>query len=277
MDSLDLLLVGTSPSLWLSAHQPKPEDGEDGRWINRDQLLTGSDPSIEHMHRRLVDEGTRPAAAANYVAEWVGGTLAGHVGYALAMGGVGFEVDPDRVRWHVHVDGWTDAVDLSCARAIVDRLHPWATRHDVDVADTREEMLDRTMGGVVRTLWPVIEAIRALARVGRAGLWNEVVDGFAMSICFDRTLPVHPAAVRMLLDAIGRPARPWKATPTLEISTATFGPCYVGQKGGCCLAYTNRSTPPGGDVDFCSTCRFRTWDDCKSRQLGRFREQTSQA
>lgn len=220
----------------------------------------------------MVERGARPTAAACYLSEWIGGTLAGNVGYGLALGHVGFEVDPESLRWHRHPEGWLDAVDLSTAVPVVDRTHPWAGRADVEVVETRAEVIARAVRGVVAAIEPVIDAIRALAPVGRPGLRNEVADGFAMSICFDRSLPVRASAVETLREAIAQPGRPWIAMPTIRIATASFGPCYVAQKGGCCLAYTNIPRPVDADgaVDYCSTCRFRSWDDCEGRQLERF-------
>jgi hypothetical protein len=235
--------------------------------------LTGPDGGLlAAAHRRLVDEGTPPAAAAMYLAGWFAGGLAGVVGRELAVASVGLEVDPARVRWAVHPDGWPEHIDLGDPPRLAGAL---------------EDLLDPTVAALVVAAEPIVEACHGLAAVGRAGLWNEVGDGLGCALADEDGLEVTPAMLAVLDAAVRAPAARWRARPSLRFAPSTLGPLHVVQKGGCCLAYTrphwpdpppellgpaerayrDRFPPHPGERHYCSTCSFRDAADADARQV----------
>jgi hypothetical protein len=263
------LLEAATPELWLSSHLDAyfgaPADAGEaaqGRWLTVAELVADDAEILSLMADRLVVEPRLPRpAAATYVASWTGGTLAGAIGYSLAAASAGFVVDIDAIRWHQHPDGWLDRADISDARVVVAADHPWSGLPGVHtVADAREVRL-MTVLAMINALTPVIDACHRLAPIGKAGLWNEVADGFGMSVAYRPSLPVRQAAVDALKDALRCAGPPWKSYPEIRIVDGPAGAVYIGQKGGCCLLYTR------SDRSYCSTCSFRERSDCESRQL----------
>ncbi len=104
-------------------------------------------------------------------------------------------------------------------------------------------MAEATVAALIDAVTPLIDACHGLARIGRAGLWNEVADGLATTVGFDATLSVHARAVDPLANAVTVGGAPWKAQPSVRIVDAATGPTYIVQKGGCCLAYTRPRDP----------------------------------
>jgi hypothetical protein len=290
-----MLLPAATPAAWRDVHLaalfhgPGLASDEGGRWWTRSQLLADDAAALRAQRDRLcADHGTNPRAAVTYLAGWLGGTLAGAVGYALAGSGAGMLVDGDRVRWHQHPDGWIDGVNLGRPVTLVEPDHPWAALPDVE-ATGRAELRARTATALAAAVRPIVHACHGLARVGLIGLWHEVADGLAMSVAYQHTLPADPAVPNALLATLAAPGTPWRARARLEVAAGPRGWTYVGQKGGCCLAFTCPSPaeteveadPPDGytaayrdrfgagrDVpDYCSTCSLRDFDDCRQRQL----------
>lgn len=224
------------------------------------------------------------AAAATCLVGWVGGGLARAVGLALATVDTGLVVN-DTVRWHRHPGGWIDGVDLGRPRVVVGPGHRRQGQGDVSVAADDDDLHRRTVGALVATLSPVIEACSVLGRTGRTGLWNEVADGLGLSVTDQIDVPPRVDVVDTLARAVRTPGSPWGATPTLRIVDTAVGPAYIGQKGGCCLTHTcpavdaapedygddyrafrERFPAQPGERRYCSTCRFRDPLDSELRQ-----------
>ncbi len=279
-----------TPAAWLDQRLPRRFDeyGSDPTtrpWYHRDDIVGNNAALLREWHHRLVtDEHTPPAAAATFLAEWIGGTLAGAIGHALATTDAGFLVD-DTVRWHQHPDGWIDRVDLGRPHVLVAAEHPWRTVPGTDTLGA-DELLSRTVEALVTFLDPIIDACHQLAPTGRIGLWNEIADGLGLAVAHTEGLPTQNDIVDLLARAVRTDSAPWRATPTLRIIETANGPAYIGQKGGCCLAYTRTQRT---DVDsepltddrraylqrfpqqpdaprYCTTCKFRDPADSEQRQ-----------
>jgi len=279
-----------TPNAWLTQRLPRrfDEHGSDpntGPWYCRADILTDDAALLRRWHHRLVaDEHTAPAAGATYLASWIGGTLAGAVGHALATTDAGFLVD-DTVRWHQHPDGWIDRVDLGHPHTLVTAEHPWRTESVIELVE-QEDLLARTVDSLVTFLDPLIEACHRLARTGRTGLWNEVADRLGLAVAHAHAIPTRTDIVDLLARAVRTNRTPWNATPTLRIIDTTTGPAYIGQKGGCCLAYTcplheaddstgldddhsaylQRFPEQSDEPRYCTTCKFRDPADSEQRQ-----------
>lgn len=259
------VLTAASPSAWLATHLAARYDAtEDPRWWTLRDLLVADAAALRALHTRLcVRDGVPPRAAANYLAAWVGGALADAIGFSLATAEAGFVAHPAHVRWRREPEGWIDGIDLGAPQVLVGSGHRWAGQPGVEVVADPAKLRTRTVAALVEVLRPVIDALHGLARVGRVGLWNEVGDGLGMALAFQRRVPALPELVDTLAAAVRTPGAPWRARPSLRIADSHIGAVYVGQKGGCCLAYTRAPDEP----QYCSTCRFRTPDDCQARQL----------
>lgn len=274
-------LTAPTPADWLAIHlatrheideadaDDNAADVEPRRVVSISDLLAADAALLRQLHRSLVGGDVPPPAAAMYLAGWFAGGVAGSVGYALATGGVGFVVEPDAVRWHLHPDGWPERIDLGQPRSVVLATHPWAGQPGVEVVEAPGVVLERAVGSVIAAATPVVDGCRALAKVGRAGLWNEVGDslGTALTYCVDP--PVTPTMLAILDGAVRVPGVPWRARPGLRFADASFGRLHVAQKGGCCLAYTET----GPEADYCLTCSFRDPADSDARQVAWMEEQ----
>lgn len=267
-----MLLPATDPQEWISthlaAHQGEPGEGE---WRSVAAVAAGLGGTVD----RLVADGEPPQAAVKYVAGWTAGALAAAVGFVLAGSGAGVRVDPAAVRWSVHPDGWSEAVDLGSVPVVVPPGHPWSGLPGTVPGDPAAAAAH----AVVAAVGSLVEACHALARVGRRTLWDEVGDALGTAVAGQQVVPPDPAAVALLASAVRTPGMPWRALPSLRVVDGT----YVAQKGGCCLAYLAApSTPPEdpdlrayadrfptrpGEPDYCVTCRFRTPADATARQL----------
>lgn len=294
-----MLLDAPTPSVWLATHLAArfdewAEDGavDDGaarRWWRLEELLADDAAALRALHTKVMaDDGVPAPAAATYLAGWIGGALADVIGFALAAASAGIVADVAQVRWRQHPDGWMDRVELGTATAIVEPAHRWAGQQGVEVANGAD-LRARTIDVLVGVLTPVIDACHRLARVGKAGLWNEVADPLGMAVAFQVAVPAVPAVLDRLAAAVRTPGVPWRAHPDLRIVDCDFGAVYVGQKGGCCLAYTRprdgdhadeaeepdedqrayreRFPSVPGAPHYCSTCSFRDWADTEARQL----------
>lgn len=299
--ALPLALAVDAPDVasWVGSHLPRRfDDWVAGEGDVSEDVVTVADALADDaavlraQHRRLVDEGTPAPAAATYLADWWGGILAGVVGEALATTGAGLVIDgigaPTDIRYRVHVDGWPCRVELP-PRAVVTPDHPWAgTRRTATVADA-DEVLRRAMAGLVEVVTPIVDACHGLARVGRAGLWNEIGDALGTCVAHQHRVAVTPPMVSVLQRAVAAPGAPWRARPDLGFDDAPgVGRVHVVRKGGCCLAYTEdrpvrdaddpsldepvrdflRCFPDlPGEPRYCTTCSLRTFDDSAARQV----------
>ena len=236
------------------------------------ELVEPGTGTLAESHRRLVEDGTPPGAAAMYLAGWFAGGLAGSVGRELAVAGVGLLVDAARVRWTVHPEGWPQSIDLGAPAQATGPL---------------EDVLEPVVAALVVAAEPIVDACHGLAPVGRPGLWNEVGDGLGCALTDEETGTVTPAMLAVLDAAVRSPAARWRARPSLRFARSTLGPLHVVQKGGCCLAYTrphwpdpppellgpaerayrDRFPPRPGERHYCSTCSFRDAADADARQV----------
>ena len=295
-----MVLEAGSPAEWLERHlgakyerdrhgaEAGPGAGAPERWFTRADLVADDARVLRATFAGLVADDLPAPAAATFVASYVGGLLADAVGYCLAGMEAGLVVAATGVRWRRHPDGWFDRIDLAGTRFVVAADHPWADRDDVDVVADDRRRLVVTVESLVDAVAPIIDACNGLAKVGRAGLWNEVGDGLGMALVDQEALPVREEIVALLCDAVHAPGARWKARPTLRIAEASFGPTVVGQKGGCCLAYTRQradveETPADesdldrayrqrfpdvpGEPRYCTTCSLRDPADCEARQI----------
>jgi len=191
------------------------------------------------------------------------------------------------LRWRLHPDGWVDRVSLDGCTVLVVPDHPWAGQPGVVVVDDEAAVAARTVDSLVRAVRPVVDAVRGLARVGARSLWAEVADGMGMSPMNQPHLPVSEAVVGRLRAALKAPGAPWRVSPVIRTASAPWGPVYLGQKGGCCLAYQTpepaaptedemtddlrehyaRFPRETGDERVCSTCSRRDPQGCAERQL----------
>lgn len=282
------LLSSPTPAAFIATHLERrqvkddvAEDGE-GRWVSVVELLADDARALRDVHAGLIRSGTAPKAAANYVAGWFGGLLAGAVGYAHATSDAGLLVD-ESVRWRLHPGGWPDRVDVSQARVVVPPGHAWTGLPGVAVTDLGD-VRRRTVHALVETLDPTIEVVRSLATVGRGSLWAEVADGLGTATAGCPELAAGARTIAPLEALLEVPGAPWRAKPSLWCASSDCGDLVVGQKGGCCLAYLNsRVAQDGVDLDgdygrfmsrfprvadepaYCSTCRFRTPEDVEAR------------
>lgn len=247
------------------------------------------------LHARRTDQGATAPAAAKWLSSWFPGAVAGTVGWALATASVALVVEPARVRWRLHPEGWPDALDVGSPALVVAADHPWAGLPGAVVVPAQEQVREAAVAGLVAVAQPVVEVLRTVAKVGRPSLWAEVGDRLGMAVLHDVALDVHPRAVEELQAVVRVPGAPWRVVPRLLVESTSEGPAYLGQKGGCCLAYQcadaeepdpvaedpdpvagehaawaqvyRRHFPPRpGQPDYCSTCSLLEADECSARQ-----------
>lgn len=292
-------LTASNPQEWLATHlgafyaiddTSHDHGGEptrtESRWWAVPDLVADGGP-MGQIHRKLVGQGLPPQTAGTYLAGWIGGMIAEAIGFALATGGAGFVCDPSSVRLHLHPAGWGDAVDLGQPVVVVQRGHPWCDRTDVDAADDSSLVLARSVQAMVGVCEPIVDRCRSLAPVGRAGLWNEIGDRLGGALAYQDQSAVTDEMVAVLRAALRVPGVPWRATPTVRfVDSPALGPILVAHKGGCCLAYkVDRPEPEADHADadllayrqrfphdpgaprYCTTCSFRTFEDCAARRI----------
>ena len=278
---MTVLLPARTPAAWCAAHAAGGD--ADGALLRVDDLLADG---LHAAHRRFVDDGEPPAAAAKYLVGYTAGAVAAAVGLALATADAGLLIDPASLAWRAHDDGWLELVTVRPAAVLVGPGHPWAGQATVTV--TAEPLVTGTVDGLVATVDPLVTACSRLAKVGRRALWEEVADPLGAPVGHRLDVPAVPAVVETLAAAVAVPGAPWRTRPTVRIVDAELGRrrcgVYVVQKGGCCLSYTRAAPleagddpghaanlaaapPPDGQPSYCSTCRFRAADDCTARQL----------
>ena len=87
-----------------------------------------------------------------------------------------------------------------------------------------------------------------------AGLWNEVGDALGLVLVYQSQLDTTDERVALLERAVATRGVPWRALPKLWfIDGGDVGRLHVGQKGGCCLAYTE----PGAVATRRAVCTAR--------------------
>jgi hypothetical protein len=285
------LLPAATPRAWLETHlrsffRPLVDNQVEHRRVGVADLIADDARVLRSLHDHLVAGGASPRAAATYLSGWFGGLAATAIGYGLLGSGAGFAVDPAAIRWLVHPNSWTDAVELGDAAVVVPPNHPWSGRQRAIVLDDPAERRERIVAALVDTVRPIVEACHGLARVGKVGLWNEVGDGFAGALVDPSPIPVTEARAVTLRELIGTPRAPWKARAVMHVVETGYGAIVVMQKGGCCLAFTSsnedaaaegldeehreyeeRFPDEPGAPGYCANCPRRALADCERRQV----------
>jgi hypothetical protein len=287
-----LLLRAATPQEWLATHLEARQSAHDDpaagqpRWVGVADLLADGAAPLRAAHARLVAAGgTPPAAAAKWLVGWFAGGLADASGYLLAAASAALLVPAGATRFRLHPGGWPERTDPGTAAVAVAESHPWAGRPGVRVVRDDRAVAALAVDALAPAVEPVVAACRTLARVGTSGLWTEVADRFGLAVLHELDLPVDPAVVDRLQEALHTPGRPWRRAPELRVAHGPDGPAYLGRKGGCCLAYR---CPPGPALDldalderlrtwytrfplddgprYCSTCSLRDLAGCEERQ-----------
>ncbi len=290
------LLEAPTPQAWLDTHLERhfavhEVDGAEDPgldWVGPEDLLADDAAPLVAAHARILADGGTPQMAAKWLVAWTAGSLADAVGFLLATGAAGVLADTGRVRWRRHPGGWVDRARPEGCTVLVTDGHPWAGQPGVEVVATEDEVVARTVDALVRVVRPVVDGVRRTARVGARALWAEVADGIGMSPTYQPHLPVREDVVERLRAALTAPGVPWRVSPTVRTASAPWGPAYVGQKGGCCLAYQRPDTsepvaeadltpglrayralfpPETGAARVCATCSLRDPQGCADRQL----------
>lgn len=245
-------------------------------------------PYLRAEFDRLRGLDVPPKPAAMYLAGYYAGAIADFVGFGLVGARAGFLVDLDGSSFLRHPDGWIDRV-VPRFDTVVPRGHPWDGRSDTTSVGTEADVIDVTVRALVDAVEPILDACRRLTRVGLVGLWNEIGDALGMGLAYQTLIDPDPELHEVLRLATRHPARRWQTDPRLElVDTATVGRISVGQKGGCCLAYTEPSNPidvasdalddeardyyerfppTPAEPSYCSTCSLRGEADCNDRQV----------
>ncbi|WP_336922207.1 hypothetical protein [Aquipuribacter sp. SD81] len=299
------LLQAPTPTAWLAEHLHAHLARHDGpgaashRWTSYGALLDGG---LARLHRTVhAREGGTAQMVAKWVVTWTAGRVADVVGFVLAAGGAGLLADTvgeagDGLRWRQDPDGWADRLDVRGATLLVTPGHPWARlaglpvppgQHRVELVRDEDELVTRTVDSLVRAVRPLVDAARGLARVGARALWAEVADEVGMATLYQPHLPVRDEVVHRLQAALQAPGAPWRVSPHVRTVSTPWGRAYLGQKGGCCLAYQRpepeplaeehltdamreyyaRFPPETGAQRVCTTCSLRDPAGCAERQL----------
>lgn len=265
-----------------------PFDASSARWVTMTELLGDGPNGLVALHQRMCRrDGTPPATAATYLAGWFAGFAAEIVGLGLATAGAGLLVDPTTLRWHLHADDWPERIELGDAPVVVTPDHPWADTTDARIVPDLDAVVAVTVRHLVHELTPIVTACHGLAKVGSAGLWNEVGDGLVMVLRHHDHLEVDGSMIDIVTRAAHVSGVPWRSHARLWFAPGSAGPVCVGQKGGCCLAYKRprdeavasetdtpdltafrERFPDDPDVPrYCGTCSQRDPADCEARQL----------
>jgi hypothetical protein len=262
--------------------------GEDGpvRPLSYAAVLADDAAVLRSAHRRLTGLDVTPQAAATYISGWFNGGVGRLVSLGLATAGAGLLLDPRELVFDVVEDRWPEQIHPGRVRAVVAPGHRWAGGPGVEVVDV-DEVLPRTMTALVEVLTPLVEACRGLARVSRVGLWDQVADGLVCDLAQREGMHVTPLAEEVALAAVAIAGMPWKARPRLVWAhSEVLGRMLVAQKGGCCLAFTNKREPtPESELSpallayrqrfgidrpgkrYCTTCPFRDTAEVVERRV----------
>lgn len=268
--------MAETAQLWFDLHleshlavfEAEPVDETSRIWVSEAQLLAGDAAFLRAAQHRILDSsGGTPQMAAKWLVGWYAGKVADAVGFVLATGRAGVLVDTRPLRWRTHPDGWADRVSVDGCTVLVGPEHSWAGDDGVEVVAGEAELITRTVDSLVRAVRPVVEAVHGIARVGARSLWAEVADGFGLSPVHHPGLPVDEVVVGRLRAALSAPGVPWRVSPTLRAVSAPWGPVYLGQKGGCCLAYQRSTAESTAERPLCTTCSLHDPAECADRQL----------
>lgn len=232
-----------------------------GRWVGLQEL---AETQVVATHERLSTSlDLARNVAAMYLANWTAGRVAAAVGLTALVHDAGLRVDPDGPRWHITDSGHVDGFDLGDATILVESDHHWATEDRVASVDS--DLEQTVIESLATCLDPLARALATVGRVGRTGVWTEIGDALVLAGCLRADVVPDPAGLGRVERLASVDVAPWRRRADLATDTLSGVPVCVGRKAGCCLAYT-----AGGD--YCSTCRFRSMDDCGRRQLDWLRQ-----
>ncbi len=246
-------------------------------------VIDHDDALLRQMHTLTRERFGAPAdTAATFLMIWTMGAVANAVGATWALSGAGLIVDPATLQFVAGDDVPIAGVRLGTVEILVDANHPWVGAPGVEVVADHNHRATRTVGGLVATAEPFVDAVHRCARVGRPGLWNQIGDGLVDWLAYRTQPPVTDLITEAVGELAANPARRWKTTPTSWTITTPTGPAFAVQKGGCCLEYRYATaadfTSDNGAAflaDFpiqpderitCSTCCLRDRNDAEERQ-----------
>lgn len=270
----------TLPSAWWRAvtvarradYADEGDDAPTGSTVTM-ATLTGDGAALRAAFDRLVAEGDGAQMAAVHLAGWYAGSIGELVGMGLAGARAGLLVEPSTCRWEVHPDGWVmEAVALG--RVAVTGDHPWAGRHDAVVLADAGAVVAAAVDALVDAVAPIVEAVRRLTAIGRAGLWNEVGDAVGGVLGYQTFVEPTDDRVALVERAVRHPGAPWRARPEAwSVDDESLGRIHVVRKGGCCLAYMRSASP---DLpEYCSSCSFRDRDEVTASHVAWHEERRS--
>lgn len=172
---------------------------------------------------------------------------------------------------------------------LVGPSHRWVGKPGVEVEPDPQRRAARCVEALLTVASPIVEQARAIARVGRAGLWNTVADAMGHAVMYQDAFPGDPRHVAIIEALVGVPGAPWSARPDIRTVTTDVGDVCIAQRGGCCLVYTwvdrqhdeeeaddhdddemharfHAAFPdPRGAPAYCADCSLRDQDDCFAR------------
>jgi hypothetical protein len=276
----------TTPIAYFASRQPVyGAEGPVGDWQDMAALIADGGRQIRDQHAALVRRGEPPKAAAKYLVGWIAGGLAAELGRIYASSQAIFVAD-DSVRYLVHPEGWPVAIDASHCRVLVPDGHPWATLEAVTTAQPSVSLTSVAVEALVAAAEPYLELVHQLAKVGRHALWVEVADGLGLALNSQRADEYASAQLAALRELVSAEGAPWHTRPHAWVSHRGCCDLIVGQKGGCCLAFTRSEAPAStGEadedelryresfspdpfpVDYCLTCCLRDVEDAERRQV----------
>lgn len=282
-------LVADDPAAWLERHRSTyfRDVPPSVREVALGDLLDGGGGLLRARFEGELREGWAPQPGVTGVVGAFAGAVAGFVGYAAIASGAHWLVGPGGVRWVLDDDGWPAAVTLLDHRVLVAPGHPWAGLAGVEVEADPDARARRCIDGLVAALTPIVEQARACTKVGRAGLWNSVVDSIGHAAMYQSTFPADHAQVDVVRRLLAVPGAPWRARPDVRGVDTELGTVCVAQRGGCCLVYTQTwpdehddhehdelharfyeaFTDPPDAPGYCNDCSLRPEEDCFARLL----------
>ncbi|MBO8142318.1 MAG: hypothetical protein H0Z37_09120 [Firmicutes bacterium] len=180
--------------------------------------------------------------------------------------------------FHVHDDGWIDAVAVDTARMAVLPHDPATGEPGVTVIETRDDLLSLAVEQLL-AIERSFECIRSVCRIGRPFLWGSLLDTIgAQALAIARmTGSDRWRAWREAEDIMERVR---VACPGLNARPRPFAVSWIrGEelflvRGTCCLHYrTVQGAEPNGH-GYCNGCPLRT-DESRASNFIAYLERTN--
>lgn len=281
-------LLATTPRAPMDVHldaffRPRvdPDPSRVRRTLDVAGLLDDDARILRELRRELIQEGASAAGAATAIAAGFAGIATSAIAYVMLASGAAPIVDAAGLRWSVSQRGWAETIEVGDPRVLIPPAHPWVGHPKAVVVRQVGARCDAVVEAISDAVRPLVDACHRLGGVGRAGLWNEVGDGFASVFAYDPPLAPTEDRVKLLRRLVASPKAPWRTRPRLRVLSTPTGPMCVLRKGGCCLVFTGWFAASDDDDDrayrarfgdppqrssYCATCPRRTFDDCEARQ-----------